>query len=638
MSLPPGFLDELRNRVSISAIVGRKVTWDMRKSNQGKGDFWAPCPFHQEKTASFHVDDRKGFYYCFGCHAKGDALKFLRETENMGFLEAVEVLAREAGLPMPEHDPRAAAKSDHLAELAQVMDAALRFFRLQLNTMAAAGARDYLRGRGLGQSALERFEIGFAPDQRQTLWTHLTSAGIAPDKIVEAGLAIIPEDGGAPFDRFRGRIIFPIRDARGRCIAFGGRALAAGARAKYLNSPETPLFDKGRALYNIAQARAAAGKGMPLIVAEGYMDVIALAEAGFEAAIAPMGTAVTQDQLRMIWRISPEPIIALDGDAAGLRAGYRLIELALPLIGPERSLRFCLLPEGRDPDDVLRSGGAVAMRKLIEAAQPMVRLLWQRETEGQVFDSPERRAALEARLRASLDKISEPGLRSHYAEELKSLRSEVFGTRQKGWRGGFKPRTGFAPGFAGAARMPATALAATRSTLLANGDGTDIAEQMREEIIIAILLRHPGLRPDFETDLERAEMRSPHAEPLRRALLAGQAPDSARVDALLGFGHVRIAPPVRGADEAFARTCLQEEFAKLLTRRGAAAELRDAVEDLAHLPDEGLTWRLKQAAESRNRAERSTLSDSTDLGEDRAALSAGLNHLIESQVWIKRKK
>ncbi len=630
MSLPPGFLDELRNRVPISSVVGRKVTWDMRKSNSAKGDYWAPCPFHQEKTASFHVDDRKGFYYCFGCHAKGDALGFLRETENIGFMEAVEILAREAGMTMPARDPRAAEKSDLLAELAQVTEAAVRFFRTQLTTSAAAAARDYLAGRGLNEATQARFEIGFASGARQALWGHLTSAGVAPAQIIEAGLAIAPEDGSAPFDRFRGRIMFPIRDARGRCIGFGGRAMSPEARAKYLNSPETPLFDKGRSLYNIGPARAAAGK-QPLIVAEGYMDVIALAAAGFEAAVAPLGTAITEDQMRMIWRLSPEPVIALDGDAAGLRAGHRLIDIALPHLSAEQSLRFCLLPGGMDPDDLLRASGAGAMRKLVEQAMPLVQLLWQRETEGQVFDSPERRAALDKRLRAALGRIGDPGLRSHYAEELRNLRQAFFrpAPRGKGTRG--TPR--FAP--------PTQPLPATRATRLAATESPDIAEQMREEIILAILLTHPDLVPEFEADLERVALSLPAHDALRHALLQGEADIGERPEArqVLELGHVRISPPVRSqADTQLARNCLREEFAKLLTRRGAATELREAAEDLADLPDEGLTWRLRQAAEMRNRAERSRLSDSTDLGEDRAALAGQLDRLIESQVWVKRKK
>lgn len=647
MSLPPGFLDELRSRVSISSIVGRKVTWDMRKSNQAKGDYWAPCPFHQEKSASFHVDDRKGFYYCFGCHAKGDTLKFLCETENMGFLEAVEVMAREAGMTMPARDPQAAAKADRLSELAEVMEGATRFFRTQLNSSAATAARDYLRGRGLDQKALERFEIGFAPDARQALWAHLTGAGVSPDKIIEAGLAIAPDDGGKPYDRFRGRIIFPIRNTRGRCIAFGGRAMDPNARAKYLNSPETPLFDKGRSLYNAGPARAASGKDTPLIVAEGYMDVIALVEAGFEAAVAPLGTAITEDQLRMIWRISPEPVIALDGDQAGLRAGYRLIDLALPLLSPEQSLRFCLLPEKMDPDDVLRTGGMGAMQKLINGAVPLVKLLWQRETEGQVFDSPERRAGLDDRLRAALDKITNKSLRGHYAEDLRRLQHAFFKpqrSRQTPWA----PKGRSGPGFTA---PPAHALQATRATLLANGEGADIAERMREEIILAILLTHPALLEHFMSDLERAEMRTAGHETLRQALLMLPErqsddllqilPDPALAEAtrILELGHVAIAPPVRNRDDnEFARKCLEEEFAKLFSRRGVALELREATEDLADLADEGLTWRLRQAAETRNRAERSRLSDSADLGEDRAALSGELQRLIESEVWVKRKK
>ncbi|MDJ0827249.1 MAG: CHC2 zinc finger domain-containing protein, partial [Rhodobacter sp.] len=250
MSLPPGFLDELRTRTSLAQVVGRKVMWDARKSNQGKGDMWAPCPFHQEKTASFHVDDRKGYYYCFGCHAKGDAISFVRETENVGFMEAVEILARETGLQMPARDPKAQEKADRRAVLADVMEQAVQHYRLQLKTAAAAPARDYLEGRGLDAAALERWEIGFAPDARQGVFAHLTGKGVAADLVIDAGLAAKPEDGGAPYDRFRGRIVFPIRDARGRAIALGGRAMDPAARAKYLNSPETELFDKGRSLYN----------------------------------------------------------------------------------------------------------------------------------------------------------------------------------------------------------------------------------------------------------------------------------------------------------------------------------------------------------------------------------------------------
>ena len=293
MSLPPGFLDELRTRTSLTQVVGRKVMWDNRKSNPGKGDMWAPCPFHHEKTASFHVDDQKGFYYCFGCHAKGDAINFVRETENVEFMDAVRILAGEAGMQIPERDPQAQAKADKRTQLIDVMEQAVQHFRLQLKTGAGAAAREYLDRRGLDQATQDRFEIGFVPDAWQGLWDHLTGKGVAPELILGCGLARESTKGGKPYDVFRGRIMFPIRDARGRCVAFGGRAMDPGDNAKYLNSPETELFDKSRTLYNHAPAREASGKGKPLIVAEGYMDVIALAQAGFDAAVAPLGTAVT---------------------------------------------------------------------------------------------------------------------------------------------------------------------------------------------------------------------------------------------------------------------------------------------------------------------------------------------------------
>lgn len=426
MSLPPGFLDELRTRVSLTQVVGRKVMWDQRKSNQGKGDMWAPCPFHHEKSASFHVDDRKGFYYCFGCHAKGDALKFVQETENVGFMEAVQILAQEAGMEMPARDPRAQQKQDHRAQLAEVMEQAVRFFRLQLNTRAGEGARSYLARRGLSGPALERWEIGFAPEGWQNLWDALRGKGVPEELIMGAGLAKPSNKGGKPYDTFRNRIMFPIRDARGRAIAFGGRAMDPRDNAKYLNSPETALFDKGRSLYNHGPARTASGKSGQLLVAEGYMDVIALAEGGFEASVAPLGTAITENQLQMLWRIADEPIIALDGDTAGLRAAMRLIDLALPLLEAGKSLRFALMPEGKDPDDLIRGEGREAVQAVLDQAMPMVRLLWQRETEGKVFDSPERKAALDKALRDKIRLIRDPSIRRHYGEDLQDLRWELF--------------------------------------------------------------------------------------------------------------------------------------------------------------------------------------------------------------------
>jgi DNA primase len=641
MSLPPGFLDELRTRVSLSSVVGRKVTWDVRKSNQGKGDMWAPCPFHQEKSASFHVDDRKGYYYCFGCHAKGDALTFIKETENLGFMEAVEVLAREAGMPMPERDARAAQAADRRTQLIAVMDEAVKWFRLQLKTSAAAEARAYLVKRGLSEAAQDRWDIGFAPDGWHGLQLAMKQKGISDDLLVASGLCAKSDKGGEPYDRFRNRIIFPIRDGRGRAISLGGRAMDPKDNAKYLNGPETEIFDKGRNLYNHAPAREAAGKGKPLIVAEGYMDVIALAEAGFTAAVAPLGTAVTEDQLRLMWRIHDEPIIALDGDAAGIRAALRVVDLALPLLEAGKGLRFAVLPGGQDPDDLIKSQGPQAMQAVIEGAQPMVRLLWQRETEGRVFDSPERKATLDKSLRAALKRISDPSIRTHYGEDIKRLRLELFG------QGGAR-----VPAFRGARFVPKgtplPASASARQSLLAQG--LAVEEVLREAVILASLILHPSLIHRFESALERLDLTGEDHNHLRALLLAhaDENPASlddilrveagAALDALMRRPHVQIAPPVRNrADADLATLCLAEEMAKLDAHRAARREIEDAVLDLTGLADEGLTWRLSQAAEARHRADHPARNDANDMGEDRAALSSHLQALIDDRVWEKKR-
>ncbi|MCV2891027.1 DNA primase [Ruegeria aquimaris] len=643
MSLPPGFLDELRSRLSLTQVVGRKVMWDMRKSNQGKGDMWAPCPFHHEKTASFHVDDRKGFYYCFGCHAKGDALKFVQETENVGFMEAVEILAREAGMPMPARDPKAQEKQDHRSQLAEVMEQAAQFFRLNLNAGGGGAARDYLTRRGLGAQALERWEIGYAPDGWQGLWDHLRGKGVAEELIIGAGLAKPSTKGGKPYDTFRNRIMFPIRDARGRCIAFGGRAMDPKDNAKYLNSPETLLFDKGRSLFNHGPARTAAGQGQPLVVAEGYMDVIALSEAGFGAAVAPLGTAVTEEQLHMLWRIADEPIIALDGDTAGLRAAMRVIDLALPLLEAGKSLRFAIMPEGKDPDDLIRAEGPAAMQSVLDQARPMVQLLWQRETEGRVFDSPERKAALDKSLREKIKLIRDPSIRAHYGQEIKDLRWQLFrpqrAPRAAGWQPRGQKRTENAP-----------ASSSARSSFLASTKNAEI--QLREAAILAIAILNPQVVVQFEHQLEDMECQDPDHAMLRQVVLrhAVDDPDGLRdhiervlggeaLENLLNLRHVAVIPCVhKPGDVEKAQMTLAEEFAKIKALRGYEAEVDEAREDIAETEDEALTYRLAKAAEARNRASRSQNEDKAifevadngarikrDEREAFAAIMAGIN-------------
>ncbi|MHA6344014.1 DNA primase [Roseivivax sp. CAU 1761] len=625
MSLPPGFLDELRSRTSLAQVVGRKVMWDKRKSVPAKGDLWAPCPFHQEKTASFHVEDRKGFYYCFGCHQKGDAISFVRETENVGFMEAVEILAREAGMTMPAADPRAREKADRQTQLAEVTEAALNWFRLQLKTGAAAEARAYLDRRGLAQGLRDRFELGFASPGWRGLWEHLSGKGIAPELILAAGLAKASDKGGQPYDIFRNRIIFPIRDAHGRAIGFGGRTMEADNTAKYINSPETALFDKGRTLYNAGPARTAAGKGQTPILAEGYMDVIALVGAGFEAAVAPLGTAVTEHQLQLLWRLGEEPVVALDGDRAGLRSAYRLTALALPLMEAGRSLRFALLPEGKDPDDLIKAEGAAGMQAVLEAALPMVRLVWREATEGRVIDSPERRAALDRDLAERIKAIRDPRLRHHYGEEIKRLRWELFRPARGGTGGGAGgPRRAWG-GWKKGAPPPLPPQETTKASLLASA-GPDAEIRLREAVILAAILTTPEILGDFETALDTLVLREPDHAALRDALLRAAPADRAAalaaaeaaigpatLESLLGARHVAVVPCIRRpGDAALARLTVAEEFAKLSAAQGLEAELAEAVEDLQADADETVTWRLGQAAEARAQAVRAAGEDDVD--------------------------
>ncbi|MGJ8621430.1 MAG: DNA primase [Yoonia sp.] len=625
MSLPPGFLDELRNRLSLGQVVGRKVMWDTRKSNQGKGDLWASCPFHQEKSASFHVDDRKGFYYCFGCHAKGDAISFVRETENVDFMEAVKILASEAGMPMPERDPRAQEKADARTVLTDIMEQAVQFHRLQLQTAAAAAARDYLEQRGLNADAQARWDIGFAPAKTGAL-EHLTSKGIDAKLVVDAGLAAESDRGDGLYNRFRDRIMFPIRDGRGRAIGFGGRAMDPNHPAKYYNSPETVLFDKGRSLYNQGPAREAAGKGKPLIVAEGYMDVIALSEAGFTATVAPLGTAITEDQLRLLWRIAPEPIIALDGDTAGLRAAMRLIDIALPLLEAGQSLRFAIMPEGLDPDDLIKTQGAGAMQKLLDQAIPMVQLLWQRETDGKNFDSPERKAALDKALREKIMLIRDPSIRSHYGQAIKDMRWALFSTRKPAGKTA-RPQRQW-----GKKQDPwkstLSPVASARSSALAAGAADE--NHLREAVILAALIVAPGVAMSFEIPLEQMDSVDPMhrdlkncilrhlgAEDLKAHIVSDLGPEP--LEKLMAQSHVAISPAVRRQGDAeIARLCLAEEFAKLMARRGHLREIEDAVKDLSGVADEGLTRRLAQASAAVDRAGRGD-------NEDRAEYAVGAN-------------
>ena len=389
MAFPQNFLEEIKNRIAVSDVVARKVKLQRR----GR-EFVGLSPFKPEKTPSFTVNDDKQFYHCFATGKHGSVFDFLMETEGLSFPEAVERLASEAGMQMPERDPQAAQRAQKQAGLVDVTELSAKWFAAQLKSPAAEAARAYLERRGVSAQMIERFRIGFAPASRTALVEALQAQNVGLDKIVESGMAIKPDDGKAPYDRFRDRIMFPIADARARVIAFGGRAMSTDVPAKYLNSPETPLFHKSHVLYNFAQARQPAYDANSVLIAEGYMDVVGMARAGIHNAVAGLGTAITEEQINMAWRLAPEPVMCLDGDQAGLRAAYRAADRALPLLKAGYSLRFAILPPGKDPDDVVSEGGAEAMQTLIGKAMSLIDLIWEREIEAAPWDTPERAAAL----------------------------------------------------------------------------------------------------------------------------------------------------------------------------------------------------------------------------------------------------
>ncbi len=422
------FLDEIKSRLRPSDIIGKTVKLQRR----GR-EYVGLSPFTKEKTPSFYVNDDKGQFFDFSSGKTGDLISFLQETEKLSFVEAVERLAAEAGVALPAVDPRAAEQEKVRQGLADWLETAAQWFEAELRRPAGREARAYLEKRGLPEKDWARFRLGFSPSGRTALKDYLIAKGARPAELVETGLLIAPEDGGAPYDRFRDRIIFPIGDARGRIVSFGGRAMDPQARAKYLNGPETSVFHKGHQLYGLAEARkliaaAPADESPPLVVVEGYMDVIACQRAGVPA-VAAMGTALGEDQMDVLWRHHPEPTICLDSDRAGRQAASRLLDRALPLLKPGRSFRFVLIDSGKDPDEVLREQGAAALKAQLAQTTPFAEALFARERDAEPLDTPERRTSLKARLRKLAATIADTDLAQAYKEDLLSRYEQLWPTR-----------------------------------------------------------------------------------------------------------------------------------------------------------------------------------------------------------------
>ena len=535
MRFSPGLLDEIRTRLPVSQVVARKV----KLKRQGR-EFAGLSPFKVEKTPSFFVNDLKGFYHCFASAEHGDIFTFVMKTEGLSFPEAVEQLAGEAGVTLPKPTEQDAERADERTRLLTLMEEACTFFQDSLAGPSGKAAHSYLAKRGLDRRTLSKFRIGFAPDSRTALKTHLATAGFTADEMAKAGMVISGEDIPVPYDRFRNRVIFPIGDLRGKIVAFGGRALDPAARAKYLNSPETPLFHKGHVLFNATKAREMAHTRGEVIVVEGYMDVVALSEAGIDNVVAPLGTALTQDQLRLLWRMAPEPTLCFDGDEAGRKAAHRALETALPNLSPGHSLRFAFLPDGLDPDDLVRQAGPDALRECLKRAKPMADMLWDGLWETGDWSTPERRARLEADVMAKVAQIDDTNVRAHYMTDIRARLAKSWGTtggapneqwrfaksdrRNSTFRAG-NARNGARTNQSGAfgRSEPAVAGASLRGSGVVAGPAAALPS--REALLIRQLINQPRLLLDYAEEIAALSMTSLPLMRLRDALLVLQVED-----------------------------------------------------------------------------------------------------------------
>jgi DNA primase len=562
MRYPPAILDEIRARLPVSEVVRKRV--QMKKAGR---EWKGLSPFNQEKTPSFYVNDQKGFYHCFSSGKHGDIFDFLMETEGLSFPETVERLAGEAGVSLPKPTAENVEAEKRRAGLHEVMELAAAFFEKEYAGRRGTNAREYVVRRGMPEALQKRFRIGYAPAERYALRDHLADKGVPGEAMIEAGLLVSGEDIAVPFDRFRDRLIFPICDTRGRVVAFGGRALSADVPAKYLNSPDTPLFHKGTMLYNAHQARKAAHEKGVVVAVEGYMDVIAMAGMGFDNAVAPLGTALTEEQLAVLWRMADEPILCFDGDKAGRRAAFRALDVALARLPVGKSLRMAMLPAGQDPDDLAREGGAAAMERVLESALPLIDVLWARETEAGPLETPEQRAAFERRLHQAVRVITDETLQRHYRDAINERLSQQFrGSGRRG--GGYERQNGRGGGGGGYARGPRgnwqpeaqgmrlpqgyrPSPALLRSGLFARPDPeTPTAAAPREATIVAAFVAHPHLLEDHAETLAALDFASPEARRLRGFLL-----DYVAEDNIAEAEYLTLSLRRAGIEDAYAALC-----------------------------------------------------------------------------------
>ena len=508
-TISPRFTGELRDRLTLSDVVGKKV-----KLARAGREFKGCCPFHNEKTPSFYVNDDKQFYHCFGCGAHGDAIGFLMQHDNMSFIDAIEALASEAGMQVPKASPQDRKKAEAQKSLHSLMDDATQFFRNQLHDIGGRDALQYLHERGVSETVRESFRVGYAPATRNVLPSYLKGKGYSDEQMLEAGLVRRSERDGSLYAFFRDRVMFPVTDRRGRVVAFGGRILPEHLRppeqgdykpAKYINSSDTPIFHKGRILFGEPHARQAALDDMDILVVEGYLDVMACFEAGFKGAVAPMGTALTEEQILKLWKLIPSdtkvPVLCFDGDNAGKRAAFRACENILPLLKPDQSIKIAFLPEGQDPDSLIKSQGRAAFASIVDAAMPLVEFLWSHYTSGKAFKTPEERAGLSKTLDEQTGKIADRSVQQNYSRVFRDKTYQHF--RNTGFQKNNRSGNG-----RGHAAVPLTVRKPAYS-----------GQSLPYQILLAAVLNHPYIFPEVEEDLGAILITQERLDSMRQSIL-----------------------------------------------------------------------------------------------------------------------
>ena len=640
MRFSNSFLDEIRDRVPISDVIGRRVTWDRKKTNASRGDYWACCPFHGEKSPSFHCEDRKGRYHCFGCGVSGDHFRFLTDLDGMAFPEAVQQIADLAGIAMPQPDVEAEKRDRQRLGLQDVMEVATQFFQDQLQTANGAKARAYLRDRGLTGCTIETFRLGYAPEGRNTLKEFLAGKGVPKDQIEACGLVVHGPDVPVSYDRFRDRIMFPILSSREKVIAFGGRAMSPDAPAKYLNSNETELFHKGNVLYNFARARRAmsgADGAGTIIAVEGYMDVIALHQAGVENAVAPLGTALTENQMALLWKLTQQPVLCFDGDGAGIRAANRAVDLALPHLKPGFSVRFAMLPDGKDPDDLVRHEGRAPFDKVMGSARSLSEMVWLREAQAGSFDTPESRAQLEATLKQVVSVIADENVRRHYGQDIRDRLNQFFqgasrqqngqrsfdrNQRQGGGRGQGQGRGGQQ-----GARMSERSGISDRLARSSLVSGHQALPPLRESVLALTIVNHPQLLFEEYDEISAIEYDNRDLQRFWSSVLNAAAAKGPRLTREVLVEQLEA----EGFDALLKALDQQIRFARLWTATTAAAP-EDARE--GYLQALALHQRTKALLWQRRELE-SELAYATEEGDD-DTVSQILRNLQEVQLEVTR--